>query len=362
MNKLRIISLGGGALLVGASAWAALRYSGSAPFARAALLGLLVAALPTGLARAKLAARRGRRRLRRARADAPPPDASFVTESAVADPDAELGVIADAVRNVDGFEAVRREPFGDGEGLVVTHAGYHSSFVRPTPDDHLAVTGASKRTRRLAAVVEAERPYSLTRRTNNPLRRPDPVRGASRVFLAVLLVALLLVGAGTIAGGAYPGDTYTAGEKAVLVSIDARADVDPGTSSTNATLAKAEFVVLALEEETVEIRWESNSSRLLAEHGRQSLRMSEDARSLLADARADSPTARQAARAERIEADLHAAEAAAARALTARLESGTLESDTAELEAARDALRDAAERPVRSRGAAVALEPSRGRR
>lgn len=347
MNKLRVLSLGGGTLVVVASAWAALRYAGSAPFARAALLGLLVAGLPTGLAHGKLVARRGWRRLSRARADAPPGDATMVSGSAVEDPDSELAAIADAVRTADGFEAVRREPFDDGEGLVVTHAGFHSSFVRLTPGGRLAVTGASKRTRRLAAVIEAARPYALTDRTNNPLRRPDPVRGAPRVFLGVLLVAVLLVGAGTIADGAYPGDTYTAGEKAVLVSIDAKADVDPGTSATNATLAKAEFVVLALEEEAVEMRWESNSSRLLAEHGRQSLRMSEDARALLADARADSPTARQAARAERIEADLHAAEAAAARALTNRLESGSLESGTAEVRAARDALRAAAERPVR---------------
>ena len=76
MNKLRGLSLGGGALLVVASAWAALRYPGPAAFVPAALLGVLVAGLPTALAYGKLWARRGRRRLSRARADAPLPDAS----------------------------------------------------------------------------------------------------------------------------------------------------------------------------------------------------------------------------------------------------------------------------------------------
>jgi len=348
MNKLRGLSLGGATLLVVASAWAFLRYPGWAPFAATTLLAVAVAGLPRAIAHAKLWARRGWRRLSSVRADDSRRGASFVSDSPVEDPARELEAIADAVREFEGFDGVRREEFDDGEGLVVTHAGFHSSFVRPTRRGHVAVNGASDRTRRLVEVIESARPYSLTDRTNNPLRRPDRVRGAPRVFLAVLLFALLVVGAGAVANGAYPAGPYTTGEKAVLVSIDAGADVSPKVSGTDAALSKAAFVVGAIEEEAVEVEWESNRTTYsaVAEHGRQSLRMSEDARALLAEARAGDPTGDQAARADRIEADLHEAEASVAAALTARMEDGDLEGRTADLRATRDALRDAAERPA----------------
>lgn len=346
MNKLRGLSLGGGVLLLVASGWALLRYPGWVPFAVAATLALVVMALPTVLAHGKLWTRRGRRWLQGVRSEGPRRDATYVSESAVEDPTAELAAIADAVRNADGFDAVRHEAFSDGDGLIVTHVGFHSSFVRLTRKGHLAVTGASKRTGQLVDLIESVRPHSLTDRANNPLRRPDRVRGAPRVFLGVFLVALLVVGAGAISNGAYPAEAYTSGEKAVLVSIDARADVSPGVSETDATLSKASFVVGALEEEAVEVRWESNSTGLLIEHGRQSLRMSEDVRELLAEARAGSLTSAQAARADRIEADLHEAESAVATALTRRIERDTLNGETGELVATRDALRSAAERPA----------------
>ena len=349
MNKLRGLSIGGGVLLLVVSAWALLRYPGWVPFAIAAALALVVMGAPAGLAYGKLWARRGWRRLGSLRSGGSLRDTTYVSESAVDDQDAELTAITDAVREAGGFDAVRREAFDDGEGLVVTHAGFHSSFVRFTRRGHLAVTGASKRTRRLADVIEATRQYSLTNRTNNPLRRPDRVRGAPRVFLAVALVALLVVGAGVVSNGAYPGGAYTSGEKAVLVTIDARADAVPGVSETDADLSKAAFVVGSLEEESVEVRWETNNTSLLLEHGRQSLQMSDDARELLSDARSRSLTPAQAARADRIEGDLHEAEATVATALTRRIEREELQGRTDRLVATRDALRAAADRPARVR-------------
>jgi len=347
MNKLGGLAAGGGAFLLIASAWAAVRYPGRAPFATAALVGLAVAGLPRGLAHAKLLARRGWRRLRRRRG-AGAADAAFVSSSAVEDPQRAFGAIIDAVRDDDGFDGVRREEFDGGEGLVVTHAGFHSSFVRLTRRGHLVVTGASMRTRRLVDLIETTRGLSLTDRANNPLRRPDPVRGAPRVFLGVVLFALVLTGVAVIAGGAYPADAYTHGERTVLVSIDARADVDPGTSRTDASLSKAAFIVTALEEEAVEVYWESEgvSTEVVNGHGRDSLRMSDDARALLAQARAGSLSEAQADRADRIEADLHDAEASVAEAITARLEDDNVSGDTARLRATRDELRAASETPV----------------
>lgn len=346
MNKLRGLSLGGGGFLVIASVWATLRYGGWTPFARAVLLALVVVVVPSVLARAKLWARRGWRGLDRVRADSPLRDATFVSESLLEDPGAELEAIADSVRAADGFDAVRHEQFDTGDGLVVTHAGFHSSFVRLTRGGRLAVSGASRRTRRLVDVIESTRPLSLSDRANNPLRRPDPVRGAPRVFLSVFLIGMLLFGVGTIANGAYPSEAYTAGEKTILVSIDAQADIDPGTTATDATLSKADFLIGALEEEAVEVQWESNSTAFILEHGRQSLRMSDDIRGLLAEARDGSLTDEQAARADRIERDLHAAEVATAEALTERLEDGGLEGDTSEIRVTRNALQDAAGRAV----------------
>lgn len=347
MNKLRGLSLGGGALLVVASAWAALRYPGWVPFAVAALVGLAVAGLPTALAYAKLWVRRAWRRLRRARGHSFSGSA-FVSDSPVEDPGRELGAIADAIRGADGFDGVRREQFDDGEGLVVTHAGFHSSFVRFTRRGHLAVNGASNRTRRLVDLIEATRERSLDDRTNNPLRRPDRIRGAPRVFLAVFLIAVLVVGVGIIAGAAYPADAYTHGEKTVLVSFDARADVHPEVSRTDAGLSKAAFIVGSLEEEAVEVHWESNetSADRVNEHGRESLQMSRDVRALLSEARAGSLSEEQATRADRIEADLHEAEASVAEAITARLEADDLHGETDELRATRDELRAASEEPV----------------
>jgi len=346
MNKLRGLSLGGSSLLFVASLWAVLRYPGWVPFATAALLAAAVAGLPRVLAHGKLWVRRGWRWLRNARGDGPSRDATYVSAAKIEDAERELAAIGDAVRDADGFDEVRREEFDDGEGLVVTHAGFHSSFVRFTDRGRLAVTGASRRTRRLVDLIETVRQRSLTDRTNNPLRRPDRVRGAPRVFLAVLLVAILVLGAGFIANGAYPADPYTSGEKAVLVSIDARADVSPGVSSTDASLSKAAFLVGALEEEAVEIRWEANSTARIVEHGHQSIRMSEDVRALLTDARSEPMTEAQATRADRIEADLHEAEVTVAEALTSRVEDGSLEGETTEIRDARDTLRAAAERPT----------------
>lgn len=347
MNKLRGLSLGGGTFLVVASAWAAIRYPGWRPFEVAALVGLVVAGLPTALAYVKLWTRRIWRQLRHARGHAST-DVSFVSESPVEVPRGEFEAIADAVRGADGFDAVRREQFDDGEGLVVTHAGFHSSFVRLTRRGHLAVTGASKRTRRLVDLIEDTRGRSLTDRTNNPLRRPDPIRGAPRVFLAVFLVAFLVFGIGVISNGAYPAEAYTHGEKTVLVSIDARADADPGTSPTDATLDKAAFLVGALEEEAVEVSWESNgtSAEVVNEHGRDALRMSEDVRALLSEARTGSLSEAQSTRADRIESDLHEAEAAVAEAITTRLQDENVSGETVELRATRDELRVASEEPV----------------
>ena len=346
MNKLRGLSLGGGVFLVIASVWATLRYGVRSPFVRAVLLALVVVILPSVLARAKLWTRRGWRGLGRIRADSPLRDATFVSESPVEDPDAELEAIADSVRAADGFDGVRHEQFDTGDGLVVTHAGFHSSFVRLTRGGRLAVSGASKRTRRLVDLIESTRPLSLSDRANNPLRQHDPVRGAPRVFLAVFLVGVLLFGVGAIANGAYPAEAYTTGEKTVLVSIDAQADFDPETSPTDATLSKADFLVGALEEEAVEVQWETNSTERLTEHARQSLRMSADVRGLLADARSGSLTDDQAVRADRIEADLHAAEAATAEALTRRVEADGLVGEKEDLLSLRDDLRSAADRPV----------------
>lgn len=342
VNKLRALSWTGGVFLLVLSVWAAVRYSGGPgepwPFLWGIVAGLLVIVLPASLARAKLWTRKANDARHSRRSSSVERGSVFVSESDVHDPAASLATIADAVHETDRYDQVRREKFSEGEGLSITHAGFHSLFVRATGSGRLVVTGASRRTRSLALFIERTCGISFTNAASNPFHKPRPVQGGSRVFLGLLLIVVVLVGIGGAAGAAYPSSAYNPAEKTVLVSIDLRADVDPGMSETEAKLTKAAFLVDVLSEEAVEIRWVQNSSVRIRTHGRQALLISEDIRRLLTDVRRSSPTPEQVARADHIKAALHDAEQAVARAIRDRLANGTVRGNTEELARIRDAL------------------------
>jgi len=321
-TKLGGLSAGGGAFLVAAAVWTAASYGPAADrptLVGVALLGAGVAAAPRALAAAKLRGYRLRRALGARGGDRPDRDTTYVSAAPIRDPDDALGAVAAVVRDSDEYDDVRDEQFPEGTGLAVTHVGFHNSFVRVSDAGRLVVSGASKKTRSLARDVEDALGVSVESVSSNPFHVARSVRGAPRVFLGVLLAGLVVVGTVGLVGAAYPSSTYNPAEKAVLVTFDARADFDPGLSEADARLAKAAFLADVLDEEAVEIRWEDGEPRAMLAHGRQAIRIRDDARALLEPIRdGDSSRARER-RAAAIAADLRDAERRVALALDERM-------------------------------------------
>jgi len=331
-NKLRGLSVGGGAFLVGAAAWTAASYGATADRATlvgVALLGVGVAAAPRALAAAKLWSYRLRRAREAGGADEPARDATYVSAEPIRDRDDALDAVAAVVRDSDEYDGVRDEQFPEGVGLTVTHVGFHNSFVRLTDADRLVVSGASEKTRSLARAAGDALGVSLEPASTNPFRGPEPVRGAPRVFLGVLLAGLVVVGALGVVGAAYPSDAYNPAEKAILVSVDARADFDPGFSDADARLDKAAFLADVLDEEAVEIRWADGDRRSVLAHGRQAIRIREDAQRLLEPVRDGAPNRARERRAAEIAADLREAERRVAAAIGDRTNATEVEASNA---------------------------------
>ena len=346
MNKLRTLSYAAAGFLVALSAWGVLRYGGDdgvLPFVAVAALGLVIPLVPRALALIVFQVRLFRRRSADGGSFSFERGSLFVSTEPVADPSGALASVRAAVAGDDRFDAVADDEFTEGAGLTVGHAGYHNSFVRFS-GGKLVVTGASKRTHALADLIADACSLSFETVRNNPFLAPRPIGGGTRVVLGLVLVVLLLGGVAGFANTAYPGDTYNTAEKTVLVGFDARGDFVPGATRDEARLDKAAFLVDGLAEEAVEVRWERNSTERILAHGRQSLAISEDVRRLLAAARADGSDADAAARADRIEGDLHDAEREVAAALTERARDENVR-DAPVLEV-RDELLRAADTPV----------------
>lgn len=299
-NKLRAYStlLGGG--LVAASIWAGVEY-GARPgtlwgFAQATAVGLGVVLAPIAFAYAKLALERRRHAGLGRDAYVSPPlgldRASFLVD------------VREGFESNEDFVGVKERAFPEGSGLLVEHTGFHGTFVRLSTAGRIVVTGVRSRvTRSVVDELEALYSTSLSSTSSNPFIGPIPVRGAPRVLLAVLLTAVAVANVALIADTAYPTSTYNPGEKAVLVGYDFQEWIDPGTSETDARLAKAEFLVSVLTEEATEVRWEAglNASRSVPENNADAI--SADITRLLDQARASDPDEAQRARIRRIEAD-----------------------------------------------------------
>ncbi|MFC4552867.1 MULTISPECIES: hypothetical protein [Halorussus] len=322
-SKLRAFTAGGGGFLFALSAWALLEYGptgGFVPFLGTAALGVAVAALPRAYVAGRFRFRQGLRFLRFWRESARQPDgdgavprSTFVSASPV--PDDVLDRLAATIRDDDAYDGVRRESFPEGDGLTVTHAGFHNSFVRVTDASRLVVNGTSEKTRRLVEEIEETFSVSVEPADINPFGRSAPIRRAPKVALALAAVVLVVLGTGGVVGAAYQSDAYNPAERGMLVAIDARSDVDPGMSERRASLEKARFLVGMLEEEAVEIGWEYNTTGRVTAHGRDALAIAENARLLLAEAREGNAPGASRADVSQIEANLRSAERSVADAL-----------------------------------------------
>ena len=322
-NKLRLLSYGGGLLVGLATLWAAVSYGGSPlRFVGGFALAVVAAGLPAGLAHLKAAVRSFRRR--HADEDAgfsEEQGAVYVSESTVDDAFEALESVYAALDGSEGYDRIERDAFNGGPGLTVTYSGFHNCFVRTTHDGRLVVTGASEKAGTLADAVASACSLSFDRTRENPFEGVEPVRGAPRVFLGVIVFAVLVAGVVTLGGGAYPSDAYNPAERTALMAIDASGDVNPTVSRTETRLRKASFLVGVVDEETTEIRWEVNDSAEIAGHGRQALAVSSDARDLLATVREGSATPEQIERTNRLDAELRDAERSVATALAERADS-----------------------------------------
>lgn len=338
MNKLRIFAGASAVTLLGLTGWSMIQYNTSNInfLLISGIIGILIGILPAGIMYGKYWLRQRwrclRQHLRSSRSSV------FVSEPTAGSRNKELVAIAEVIQVAGDYETVTTEDFPEGEGLSVAHGGFHNSFIRITKAGQIVVTGASEKTSTLAHQISNHRKIKLTNVPNNPFSKPEPVKGAPRGFLGIFLAILLIIGITCAVSAAYPSPAYNPSERAVLVSYDMRADVDPGFTKTDAQLSKAAFLTKIVEEEAVEVRWEESSSQQIAGHGRQALIISKETHDLLQQARSSGLTTEQRATAQQIETDLESARRAVSIAITERIEEDDLNNQTGELIAVRNDL------------------------
>ncbi|WP_435180911.1 hypothetical protein [Halorussus sp. AFM4] len=329
-TKLRAFTATSGGFLVVLSLWAIFEYGaqrGVVPFLKVAALGVVVAALPSLYVRARFRLYGMLRRLRLRRKAASgrvgdPDDlrSTFVSTAVIPEPDDALRAVRDFVRGGDAYDGVQREEFPEGDGLTVTHTGFHNSFVRTTDAGRLVVNGTSRKTRQLVADIERTLPVSLEATDTNPFGRSASIRRIPRVLIVLATVVLLVVGVTGVAGAAYQSDAYNSAERGVLVAIDVQSDVDPGMSAAEASIAKAEFVVGVLDEESVEIGWDYNTTSRVVGHGRDAVALAANARTFLDRGRSTGASDETRARVSVVERNLREAEREVAAALDRKAE------------------------------------------
>lgn len=319
VSRLRLFTslLGGG--LVVFSFWAFTEYGSTRdfwPFAEVILLGVFIASMPVLYVQGRRWITIGKFRLQRWRESETTTDADiFVSKSSLDFEASALDLIYDALQGNDTYEEIHRTTFSKGAGLVVIHTGFHKSYIRITESGTLVVTGASERTQDLVATLEELCSTKLKPSVIDPFTVPS-IRRAPRVILIVATAIMLLAGVSTIAGTAYPSNAYNPAERTVLVGIDARSDLDSSVSGTDASIAKAQFLIQVLDEEAVEIRWDYNTSSRIRNHSRDALAISSDARGLLLHAQKCGFSDEQ--KLSRMESDLVDAERAVVDAIDAK--------------------------------------------
>lgn len=327
MRRLRWFAVACGTILLGVAAFGAVEYgaeSGVEPFVTVALLGVSVAVSPGAIERGKHVLYQFRRQTKGANTRTGGKDQYYVAPAGD-DRERLLERIRETLTENATFDRVRMERFPEGNGLSVRHGGFHGSFVRINRRGRIVVAGASERTADLADAVADAIGVSFERSWANPMRRRRPLQGGPRVFLAGLLLVATVGGTVGVAAAGYPSSAYNPIEKTVFASHDARAVLNPGTSETEAAIAKARFRVTALEEADVEVAWAQNNSRRIATYGLAAVAIAADARRAVRTLRSHDLTREQVTRVDAIAADLRAAEVDVADALERRTDDAGVE-------------------------------------
>lgn len=266
----------------------------------------------------------------------------FVSLSGLNDTDQVLSKIKTAVEDTGKYDECQRDRFGEGHGLTIRHTGFHNSFIRAADDGRLVVTGASENTHSLASLVERVGSVTMERTRTHPFLNIEPIGGAPRAFLGLLLVVLFMFGVSGVAAAAYPAGAYSTPERVVLVGYDSGATLVSGYDTTDATLDKAAFLVGSLEEEAVEINWDRDNANKLATHTKQSMALSVTITELFASSQKSKLTSTERERLTTLEKELHAAECRVASSITTRIDSGRVKGDTTQIKRDRAALRERA--------------------
>ncbi|WP_435185600.1 hypothetical protein [Halobellus sp. EA9] len=288
VTRFRLFTTLSGGCLVTVSFWAFTEYSatqGIRPFAEAALVGVAAALLPFFYIRARRWVAIGDFRFRYWWNTNTSSHGGVFTSNSPVDSEANiLDEIIERLPDDDTYDAVRSTQFSETDGVEIVHTGFHKSYIRVTESGTLVVTGTNEQTQKLAARLEDICSITLEPSAVDPFSTPS-IRKGPRVLLVVATVVLLLLGIGVIGAGAYPSSAYNPAERTVLVGIDARSDIDPSMSASEASVAKAQFLIQMLDEEAVEIQWDYNSSSQIRHHGKQAIKISSNARKYLSYAR-----------------------------------------------------------------------------
>lgn len=344
VNKLKTLAVLGGGWVVLLAGWGVIRYP-NAPFGflEVAVFGGIIASLPWTIAYLKLFIHQAYWSVKNKWSESVERGEIFVSKTSISNRESVLDDIASAIRSGVPNASVSDEEFNEGRGLSITFAGFHNTFVRVDKKNRVVLTGASKKVKELTDHLESNDLLSFEQSYVNPFVGPLWVKGAFRVFLGVAIIGLIIAGTAGAANTAYPADAYNPGEKIVLLSFDLRATIDPGQTVTQTQLDKAEFYVVILEEEAIEISWDAAAEASV--HASEALQTSSDARNQLDAAKSSSLSPSQADRANRIEQRLHAAE----RDVSDALEQKMAENETAdrsEVLSNASALKEAANRSV----------------
>jgi|GEM_PF-6252725 len=304
VRKLRILSLVCGVAMSALAGWAMVNYGPPTRFAPYLVGGVLVASLPWLAAHGKLSARRLRYRYRRL-VGHPSTGTVFVSERPVPDPAAALDTLRGADTLTEGFNGVAYADPDAKRELRISHTRFHASHIQCADDGRLVITGpTSEKNREVATRAEEVCGIEMRESNDNPLWEPLPVRGAPRLVLAACVVVATVLGTMGVASAAYPSGAYNPVEKSVLLSYDARSDVDPRLSETEANLRKASFMVEILAEKRMEMRWELNDTRAIRQHRREAKEICNQTRALLSQTRDGTSDPSALTRADRIEARL----------------------------------------------------------
>jgi len=316
MNKLKFALITGGINSFGLILWAWLYYGYQAAFLDAVLLGAITVSLPSILSRGIFRFRFWVRN-QKSRFGTEYRDGTSILESTnpINRPDHSLDRIKEHLKSHTMVDDVRWEHFDEGRGLSIIHSGFHNIIIRIGMRNHLVITGATARIDEILRAVGKITNLQFKRKSQSPFQIHQPVRGAPRVFLSILIVGMFIGIPLTVGAGAYSSEAFNPVERTVLVGIDLQAQITPSVDSVDHRLNKAAFLISILGEEATEIQWSAENAALRSEQISQTELLSAKINLLLMEIDSQDLSTNQRVRREQLFMEFESAEDAVHRAI-----------------------------------------------